>query len=179
MVESKQGARIPQQSIIYIGVCLFGLLIFLFAGIVPTAKTLGVLDRQIEEANHQLQVQKTLSPLIQSLESRSQKKESRILPLPERGRLPQAQIQTLPMTFGTAAKAAGMSLVSAIPNLNALTGDAQFLSVDAVLRGNFLQFRKFLIQIGSLPYVHHIEEITIQGKAEATEFRVKIWMAVG
>jgi Tfp pilus assembly protein PilO len=83
------------------------------------------------------------------------------------------------VTFGTAAKASGLSLLSARPNLNALAGDAQFLPVEAVLRGDFLRFRNFLIHIGSLPYVHHIEEITIQSKAEATEFQVKIWVAVG
>jgi len=179
MAEPKKGIGIPQQSILYIGVCLFGLLVFVFLGIIPAGRTLAALDTRIGEARYKLEVQKTLPPLLQSLQDRSQKKESQILPLPEQGRLPQAQIQTLPVTFTTAAKVSGMSLVSARPNLNALTGDAQFLSVDAVLRGNFIQFRKFLIHIGSLPYVHHIEEIAIQGKAETMEFRVKIWVAVG
>lgn len=179
MAETKQGLGIPQQSLLYIGLCLFGLLVFVFFGLIPAGRTLASLDTQIGEARYKLEAQKTLAPLLLSLQDRSQKKESQILPLPEQGRLPQAQIQTLPVTFGTAAKAGGMSLVSARPNLNALTGDAQFLSVDVVLRGNFINFRKFLIHIGSLPYVHHIEEITIQGKAEAMEFRVKIWIAVG
>ena len=179
MAETKQGIGIPQQSIIYIGVCLFGLLVFVLIGLIPAGRTMTALDTRIEDARYKLEAQKTLTPLLLSLQDRNQQKESQILPLPEQGRLPQTQIQTLPVTFSTAAKVSGMSLVSALPNLNALTGDAQFLSVDAVLRGNFIHFRKFLIHIGSLPYVHHIEEITIQGKAEVTEFRVKIWVAVG
>jgi hypothetical protein len=179
MAETKRGINIPQQSIIYIGLCLVGILIFVFWGIMPAGRTLTEMDTRINSARSQLEGQRTLMPLFHSLQSRSEKRESQILPLPEQGKLPQTRIGTLPVAFSTAAKVSRMTLVSALPNLNALTGDAQFLSVDAVLRGNFMQFRKFLVQIGGLPYVHHIEEITIQGKADMTEFRVKIWVALG
>ncbi len=179
MAEPKQGINIPQQSVVYIGVCLVGILIFVFGGIIPAERSLKELERRIDNARSQLEGQKTLLPLFQSLQGQSEKKESQVLPLPEKGKLPRARIDTLPATFSAAAKAGGMTLVSALPNLNALTGDAQFLLVDAVLRGNFIHFRKFLVQIGALPYVHHIEEITIQGKEEMEEFRVKIWVAVG
>ena len=83
------------------------------------------------------------------------------------------------MTFSTAARVSGMSMVSAIPNLTALTGDAQFLSVNVVLRGDFLNLRKFLINLGGIPYVKQIEEIAIQQKLDTKEFRLKIWVAVG
>lgn len=179
MAETKLGINIPQQSIIYIVVCLIGVLIFILAGILPTGRSLGELDGQLADARYKMEEQKVLRPLFRSLQSQSEKKESQILPLPEKGKLPQAQIDTLPITFRTAAKVSGMTLVSAIPNLSALTGDAQMLSVNAVLWGDFLQFRKFLIQLGGMPYVQHIEEITIQGKTDVTEFRLKIWVAVG
>ncbi len=179
MADTKLGIHIPQQSVIYVAVCLIGILIFVFAGIVPAGRTLAELDGQIADARYRMEEQKTLVPLLQSLQGQSDRKESQILPLPEKGKLPQTRIDTLPVAFGTAAKMSGMTLVSALPNLNALTGDAQFLSLDAVLRGDFIRFRKFLIQIGGLPYVQHIEEITIQEKTEASEFRLKIWVALG
>jgi hypothetical protein len=179
MADTKLGIHIPQQSLIYIAVCLIGILIFVFAGIMPAGRSLVELDEQIADARYKMEEQKTLMPLLQSLQGQSDRKESQILPLPEKGKLPQARIDTLPVTFSTAAKMSGMTLVSAVPNLNALTGDAQFLSVDAVLRGDFLRFRKFLTQVGGLPYVQHIEEITIQEKTDALEFRLKIWVALG
>jgi hypothetical protein len=179
MANTKLGIRIPQQSLIYIAVCLIGILIFVFAGIMPAGRSLADLDEQIADARYRMEEQKTLMPLMQSLRGQSDRKESQILPLPEKGKLQQARIDTLPMAFSTAAKMSGMTLVSALPNLNALTGDARFLSVDAVLRGDFIRFRKFLIQIGGLPYVQHIEEITIQQKADVPEFRLKIWVALG
>jgi hypothetical protein len=179
MAETKMGIHIPQQSVIYIALCLIGILIFVFAGIIPANRSLVALDGQIADARYKLEEQRTLLPLLQSLQGQSDRKESQILPLPEKGKLPQARIDTLPATFSTAAKMSGMTLVSALPNLNALTGDAQFLSVDVVLRGDFIRFRKFLIQIGGLPFVQHIEAITIQEKIDMPEFHLKIWVALG
>ncbi len=179
MAETKRGIHIPQQSLIYIAVCLIGILIFVFVGIIPAGRFLVQLDGQIADVRHRMAEQETLMPLLQSLRDQSDRKESQILPLPEKGKLPQTRIDTLPVTFRTAAKMSGMTLVSALPNLNALTGDAQFLSVDVILRGDFLLFRKFLLQIGGLPYVQHIEEIQIQQKTDVRAFHLKIWVALG
>ena len=45
--------------------------------------------------------------------------------------------------------------------------------------GNFNNFRKFLINLGGIPYADHIEEIVIQGKPDAKEYRLKLWVAIG
>ena len=63
--------------------------------------------------------------------------------------------------------------------MGALTGDARFISVNLVLKGNFINFRKFLINLGGIPYADHIEEIVIQGKTDAKEYRLKLWVAIG
>lgn len=173
------GINIPQQSILYIGLCLIGILIFIFAGILPAAGELAELDRQAAAARLRLEEQRTLEPFYQTLKKGEAKKESEILPLPQRGKLPQAQIHTLPANFGMVARKSGMSLVSANLNLKALTGDAQFLSVNVVLRGSFADFRKFLIALGELPYLERIEEIAIQEKPDAREYRLILWVAVG
>ena len=179
MAEQKMTIKFPRQSIIYLLLCLTGILIFIFAGILPNSRTMAELSTKTTDAQFQLEEQRALSPFQKSLQDKSEKKESEILPMPEKGILEQAKIDTLPMTFSTAARMSGMSLVSAIPNLNALTGDAQSLSINVVLRGNFLNLRKFMIHLGGIPYVKQIEEIAIQQKPETKEFRLKIWVAVG
>jgi len=70
-------------------------------------------------------------------------------------------------------------MVSAVPNLKAMAGDASFLPVNVVLRGSFADFRKFLIALGGLPYVEQIEEIAIQGNFDAREYRLTLWVAIG
>ena len=179
MDKPKLDIGIPQQSIIYIGLCLIGVLIFILAGILPASRTLAEMDRQTAAARYRFEEQKTIAPFYSILKEREGKKESEVLPLPERGRLPQAKINTLPLNLSNAARMSGMSLVSATPNLKSLVGDAQFMAVSVVLRGSFADFRKFLINLGGLPYVERIEEITIQEKPGAREYRLTLWVAVG
>ena len=179
MAEQKTTIKFPRQSIIYLLLCLTGVLIFLLAGILPNSRTMAELSTKTTNAQFRLEEQRTLSPFQKYLQDKSEKKESEILPLPAKGTLAQAKINTLPMTFSAAARMSGMSLVSAIPNINALTGNAQFLSVNVVLRGDFLNLRKFLINLGGIPYVNQIEEIAIQQKPDTKEFRLKVWVAIG
>ncbi len=173
------GINIPRQSILYIGMCLIGIAIFLLGGILPASRTLAELDARTATARYRLEEQKTLAPFHQTLKEGEERKESDVLPMPERGRIPQAKIDTIPLNLGNAAKTSGMSLVSAVPNLKAMTGDATLLPVNVVLRENFADFRKFLIALGGIPYVEHVEEITIQSKTDAREYRLTLWVAVG
>jgi hypothetical protein len=179
MAEQKMNLHIPRQSIIYILLCLTGILIFLLGGIVPNSKKMTDMDTQTAEAKFRLEEQKALGAFHQSLQGKNEKKASEVLPLPATGILAPAKIDTLPLNLTAAAKTSGMSLVSATPNLTAMTGDAQFISVNVILRGDFINFRKFLITLGGIPYVQHIEAIQIEEKPDTREFRMKVWVAVG
>lgn len=179
MAEKKMGFKIPRQSTLYIMMCLTGVLIFVLAGILPAGKKLTELDAAIVAKKQGIEEQTVLVPFFKSLKVDSEKKESEVLPLPPKGKLSQDRLGTLPMTFTTAAKMSGMTMVSATPHLNAMTGDAQFIAINIVLRGGVIDFRKFLIQLGGIPYIQHIEEITIQEKAETREFKLRVWAAIG
>jgi hypothetical protein len=178
MAEPNLGIKIPRDSIVYIILCLTGILLFIFGGIVPSGMKMGKLVTQTADIKFRIEEQRTLAPFYQSMQGKIEQKDSEVLPLPAKGKLAIAMIDTLPMALRTTARMSGMSLVSAIPNLNDLTGDAQFLSVSAVLQGDFVNLRKFLINLGSVPYVQHIEEISIRQKPDTKEFSLKIWVAV-
>ena len=179
MAEQKLNINIPQQSLVYLGLCLTGVLIFILWGIVPAYRTLAELDAKAASIKQRIEEQKVLLPFYKTLQNASEQKDSTVLPLPEKSKLAQAKIDTLPLNLSAVVKMSGMTLVSATPNVGALTGDARFISVNLVLRGNFINFRKFLINLGGIPYADHIEEIVIQGKTDAKEYRLKLWVAIG
>jgi len=179
MDKKKLVLNIPRQSMIYITMCLAGVLIFVLGGILPAGKKLTELDAAIAARKYDIEEQKAFAPFFKSLKADSEKKESEILPLPPKGKLSRDKLGTLNIVFSSAAKMSGMTLVSATPQINAMTGDAQFIPINIVLRGGVIDFRKFLIQIGGIPYVQHIEEITIQEKADTREFKLKLWAAIG
>ena len=179
MAENKKDYLIPRQSLIYMALCLTGVLIFVFAGILPAGRELKELDAAIDSGKYGIAEQTALAPFWKHLKDDIDKKDAEILPLPPQGKLPQNELGTLHVVFDNAAKKCGMTLVSAIPHLPAMTGDAPFVPINVVLRGGVRDFRKFLIEIGGIPYVQHIEEITIQEKGDTREFKMKIWAAVG
>jgi hypothetical protein len=179
MAERKLGIKIPRQSIIYIGLCLTGIAVFLAAGILPAKATLEDLEADTTVIQYRIEEQKVLAPLQQALQEKNKKKEAASLQLPEKGKLPKDKIDTLPITIESAAKASGMKLSSAVPNLAGLTGDAQFIEMDILLHGSFVNFRRLLIALAAIPYVERVEEIAIQAKPEVMEYRLKLWIAVG
>jgi Tfp pilus assembly protein PilO len=175
----KLSVDLPKQSLTYIGLGVIAILLFIVLGIVPAAKSLANLDVRTTEVKTRIEEQQTLAPFYQSLKDRSGKDDLKFLPLPTKSSLPHAMISTVPAVFGDAARSSGMSLMSASPQPSAMTGGAQTLPVNVTLQGNFMNFRKFLIRIGGIPYVQHIEEISIQEAPNAREFRLKILLAVG
>lgn len=179
MADMKLNFKIPPRSILYMGVCLIGVILFILLWFIPSNRTMEELAAKTEDVRFRIEEQRALAPLYQALKARIEKKDSEILPLPEKGILDHKDITTLPLVFRTAAKKSGMSLASAVPNPATVTNSGKFLSVDAIIRGKFFDLRKFLINLGAIPYIQHIEEISIQQKPDAMEFSMKIWVAVG
>jgi len=162
MAESKQENKIPRRGIVYIALCAVFIILFVFAVYIPTYKWSDELDAKTTEAKFRLHEQQTLIPVFQYLKVESEKVVSDTLPLPPKGKLARGMINNLPKNFAASAKRSGMSLVVAKPDLSGLKGDFQTLPIDIVLRGGFINFRKFLIGLGGMPYVQSIEEISIQ-----------------
>ncbi len=179
MAEKKFNTQIPRQSVTYMALCLIGLLILILGGIVPASRTIRGLDNQITALQQQTEERKMLAPLYISLQKQSEKKEPEALPLPAPVRLSPSRINTLPQVFRLAASASGMSLVSVAPDLSALGGGTQFIPVIVKVKGNTPAFRKFLIQIGGLPFVHHIEEVAVEVGPDSRDCRLKILIAIG
>jgi Tfp pilus assembly protein PilO len=175
----KINMNLPKQSLIYIGLGVIAILLFVLLGIVPAGKSLADLDARATEVQYRIEEQKALAPLYQTLKDRGGKEDMKFLPLPAKVNLPHAKISTITAVFGDAARSSGMSLVSASPQLSTMSGGAQTLPVNVILLGDFMNFRKFLVSIGGIPYVQHVEEISIQEAPNAREFKLKILLAVG
>jgi hypothetical protein len=47
-----------------------------------------------------------------------------------------------------------------------------------VLKGEFADFRKMLIELGAVPYLDKIEEISYTQGTESMEFKMKVWIAL-
>ena len=179
MAEPKLESKIPRRSTAYIALCVITVILFVVVVYFPMDKWSKELDTKTTDAKFRLHEQRTLIPVFQYLKVESEKVVSDTLPLPPKGKLARAMINNLPQNFAASAKSSGMSLVVARPDLSGLKGDFQSLPVNIVLRGGFINFRKFLIGLGGMPYVQSIEEILIQEIPDTKEFRLRVWVAIG
>ena len=178
MANSRTEMTIPTQSIIYFLLCLFGVLFFVFAGIIPEYNSIEKLEKKINRFKVQIEEEKYLRPLYETLKNKAGGKETRLLQFPSKGSIAKGQTDIIFTTFGEIARKSGTEVISIIPNLNFLTGNSQFMAVNIIVRGDLLSFRNFLKGTGEIPYLEQVEEIEIQQTPEGREYRVKIWLAV-
>jgi len=169
--------KIPQKSITYIIICSSLLVILLLIGIYPLHRALANRNEKIAEKNVSLEEQKLLLPVYEALKQKIGKKNTRSLPLPAAGQLPSDQIGRLEVDLKDIAGKAKMELVSFLPGVTAADGKSKSISVEAVARGEFFPMRKFLIGLGGLSYVEHIEEVQLSRTADALEIKVKFRVA--
>ncbi|MDP3283068.1 MAG: hypothetical protein Q8M56_01390 [Desulfobacterales bacterium] len=170
--------KIPKQTLTNIIVCLAGLLVIVLAGIVPNIIFSANLDRKISNVKALLEEQDKLHPVYQLLEKNTQQKVSKVLPFPVKDRLSRKLIDLFPATFRDMAKKAGMDVVSISPDLNSLSDNSTFLIFNTVIRGDFFNFRKLLVNVGEVPYSERVEEIEIQQNQDTMEFKMKIRLAL-
>lgn len=163
----------PHQSMIYLLLCLSGVMTFVFLGLFPAQRILAGLDVKISENRLRLEEQKTLMPIYQILKQRTRKNANKILPLPRRTELPREKMNLLNTQFNEIAKQTNVEVASLAPSLTALASSSKYLTIEASLRGDFFSFRKFLIGLGAIPYMEHLEEIQVRENSEGREMKIK------
>jgi len=169
---------ISRRAIIIHLVWIGSLLLFVLAVIVPVQKYVSDLDGRIKDIQYQLDEQKSLQPIYQTLKARSQSAARSVLPLPASGKLSRDLVSVVPSTIDRIVKNAAMETISISPDVNSLANESRSLLMNAVIRGDFMSFRQFLIGVGDLPYLERFEGIEIQYDPAFTEYRIKIRLAL-
>ena len=171
-------AVIPKRSIVILFVCISVVLLIVLAGILPQHMSVTRLDNKIESLQFQMEEQKKLQPYYQMLHAGSQSGRPKILPFPAKIPLPRTKINTVPSIIREEAQKAHIEMVSVSPDLYALSDENKIVLVNATLKGDFLNFRRFLIGLGGVPCLEGIEEIRIQQNEDGMVFRMKIWLVL-
>jgi hypothetical protein len=178
MITLKSFKLIPQRTVIIYLSWLGSLLLFILAIIIPTQRFAAGLDGQIKDIRYQVDEQKSLQPIYQALKTNNQTTAPSILPMPESGKLPRDLVSVVPSTIARIVRDAAMETISISPDVNSLANQSRSLLMNAVIRGDFMSFRKFLIGVGELPYLERFEEIEIRQEPDFMEFRMKIWLVL-
>jgi Tfp pilus assembly protein PilO len=171
-------AIIPKRNIIFSLICLAGVLVIVFVGIIPEKLSSARFEQKMKNIQFQIEEQKNLYPIYHVLKKGIQTKDPRILPFPEKSPLLRTQMDIISTTIKEIARKANLETVSSSPDVNVLGYEPKSLPVNIVLRGDYLSFRKFLIGLGEMPYLERIEEIQIRQNEDMMEFKMKILLFI-
>lgn len=155
------------------------IILFIIAGIIPLSRYNAVINKDIKKLQSQIEEQKNLKSIYAILIKNTEKKDLRILPNPVKRTLPRQEASKFQDIFRETAENSGLKTVSVSPELSTLTVPSSHLLHTAIVRGEFVNFRKMLLNLGDIPYLEKIEEINIQQYPDVLEFRMKILIALG
>ena len=168
---------LPTQSLFLFLLCGAGIIVFVFLIILPTQNTSEQLDKDITRISDRIEEQRILKPVFESLLKRAKKKNPTDLPTTKSVKLDRADISKLSEDLQEMAFRNGLKVQDMNTDVSALIGKSGYLQMRLNLTGAFLDFRGFLVDLGTIPSLEIIEEIQIRAIEGSREFKIKMWMA--
>ena len=142
-----------------------------------------VTDRFIDKENlivytkGRIEEQKLLFPVFQDLLNKTRLKESGLLPMPEKKKLARDEIDGVSSMIQEIAQRSHLKIGGIMPDLDSLIGGEGFLEMTVVMKGELFDLRNFLVLLGEVSYLEHIEQIQIRTAQDLKDIRLKLWMA--
>ncbi|MBW1887074.1 MAG: hypothetical protein JRI52_01820 [Deltaproteobacteria bacterium] len=177
-MEQGNSPTLPKKTVTYLLLCVGGVLGFLVFAVYPNQKSLAGLDMEIKTIEGQIKEQKILFPVYENLLKKGKFKKPGAFPFPQKAKLGRHETERISLIFGERARKSNLSLVDVIPDVESLSKGSGVLTVNMLMKGNFLDFRDFLIHLGEIPYVENIEEIKIQPAEGIKEFSLKVSLSL-
>lgn len=168
--------KLPRKSFALLAACLGGLLLFIFAGIIPMQISIQRMDDQIEKTRYTIDEQQDFAPIYEAFQKRIRQGENRsgsALVLPKSEKLSRDKVPDLSRIMRDIALKAGMTNVSVTPQLNT-TDATPSVSVNHNIQGSYINFRKYLMYMAQLPYYRDIDSIKIKGTENGLGFTVRL-----
>ena len=168
---------LPTQSLVYFLICGVGILAFVFLILIPSQRTSDELDRSIKKLHSQIEEQRILKPVFDSLLRHIKDKNPTSLPATAKVKLSRGEIGQVTRQLQQMAQRHGLKLNELKTDVNAAIGKSGFLQMRIDATGEFMKLRDFLIDLGTIPALECIEEIQVQAVKASRQFKLKIWLA--
>lgn len=179
MIMNKFTLDISKTTIKYLIICGGIIVIFILVGLFPMYQYNIYQAGEIKKAKGQIEEIKEMGPVYLKLQKAMESKDLQILPNPKKTIITREEAAKFPNVFRAVASKSGLVAVSVTPDSGNTVGSSKFVLHNAVLKGNFTNFRKMLIALSAIPYLDKIEDIRISQRADSMEYKIQIWLAVG
>jgi len=170
-------ASIPTKSLINVIIFGGGIVLFVLLAILPAQRESRALDARIAEISMRIKEEQILTPLYESLLKKTQMNPPAGLDIVPKEKLKRKETDKVRQTFQDLARQSDLQLAEYSPEIQSMIGEAGHMKVKLLLKGEFLNFQPFLLEVSRLPYLDRIEELTIKSARDTKEFRLHVFLA--
>ena len=168
---------LPTQSLICFLFCAVGIVAFIFLIILPNQNLSAELDQEINQITARIEQQRILRPVFDSLLKRAQKKKSTQLPATKKVKLERGDILKVSERLQEIARRNELTIEDVNTDVDEIMNNTGYMLMRLHITGEFLKFRDFLLDLGTLPWLERIEEIKVRAIEGNREYNLRIWMA--
>jgi len=167
-----------RQAITFTIACLSSLLVLTIAGLYPAHAKKIQLKRRIEMVKEANKVQQLLQPFITELMSVEKAlKLSQNLAVVEEKPLQREALLKLDKRIAEMAEQFNLKATSVVINVDEIKG-SNLVGVDALLAGDFMDFRRFLLKLGQIPWVHSFDSVEISSLPDREKMKLTFKLAL-
>ena len=170
-------AKLSGQSAFYLMLFGTGLLAFVLLGIYPYRRDLTQLEKEINQLSTKIDAQRVFQPYFKALLAQSQRKPPQGLPLPKSSKLGRYDTDRVAATLKDIARFNNLNVQEITLDIDSAVDDTGLLQVAFIVQGRFLDLRPFLIRLAELPYLAHIEQLTIETINGNKRASLQLWLA--
>lgn len=167
---------LPAQSIRYCLICGAGIIAFVVFIIIPSQRTSAELDRQIKKIDAQIEEQRILKPVFDSLIKRAKQADTTEVPGTQAFKPAGGSINEITEFLQKIARHHDLELKDLNTDVAAMMNNSRKMVMHINLTGNFQNFREFLLDLSAIPQLEEIEEIKIKALEGAREYNLGLRM---
>ncbi|MCF8109863.1 MAG: hypothetical protein K9J85_00085 [Desulfobacteraceae bacterium] len=149
-------------------------------GILPTGHQITKTRQQAQRLETGIEEQKIFQPLYQSLKQKTENAEKPEA-ITESGPIAKNRNLNIDNAAGilaAMAESAGMQYSSFSPVPGSMEEKENRLLVHGMLRGNYTDFRNFLISLVTSPACENLELLEAKSTSSHPEYRLRLWLAI-
>ena len=154
-----------------------GILFFVLLSIFPNYIAYSNIDHEINTLKDQIEEQKILSPIFTDLSDKAKFENPADLPFPQKDKLSKNETGNISAIIQNIIRLNDYKLDSILTDVGGLMNESGILKMSIEMTGDFMNLRNLILQLGSLPYLDHIETIRIENTDNKQKVRMKLWIA--
>ena len=170
-------SKLPTKNIMVIILFGGGILFFVLLCIFPNYIAYSNIDHEINTLKDQIEEQKLLSPIFTDLSNKTKFEDPENLPFPKKEKLSKDETANISAIIQDIIQRNDFTLDNILTDVEGLMEGSGILKMSIEMTGDFMNLRNMILQLGTLPYLEHIEYIRINNTNKNQKVRMKLWIA--